>query len=128
MRGSSARRYGEDDEHTREGLEMVQDRRVEGESARALAARALLGFLGLVAALAGCGDADAFDAGDGGTDTDTDADTDGDSDADGGSCAEEWYDSASGLSWAVLPSGAGEMTWQSAADYCGGYAVTQSRG
>jgi len=64
-----------------------------------------------------CGESGGFDAGDAGTDTDTD--TDGDSDAGAGpDCAEVWHDSASGLYWALLPSGDGTMTWQAAADYC----------
>ena len=70
--------------------------------------------------LPACGDSGGFDGGDGGTDTD--ADTDADADA-GGDCAEAWYDPASGLSWAVLPSVDGEMNWQSAADFCDAMAL-----
>jgi hypothetical protein len=102
---------------------MSHDKPAVYEIGMSLGAWALLGLFGLLPALPSCGDSGGFAAGDAGTDTDTDADadTDGDSDADGGGdCAEEWYDSAGGLSWAVLPSAEGEMAWQSAVDYCGG--------
>jgi hypothetical protein len=65
-----------------------------------------------------CGDSGGFDARDAGTGTDTD--TDGDSDAGAPpDCGDVWYDSASGVYWALLPSGDSTMTWQSAVDYCG---------
>jgi hypothetical protein len=76
----------------------------------------LVAFFGALA-IPACGDGGAYNAGDAGTDTDTDTDAESDA-GPPPDCADVWTDPASGLSWPLLPSSDGTMTWQAAADYC----------
>ncbi|MDD5306644.1 MAG: DUF1566 domain-containing protein [Deltaproteobacteria bacterium] len=85
----------------------------------------MLGMTTLGCGGSGSDDDTGSDTGTGTADADADGDADGDSDADAdgdADCAEEWFDSASNLTWQVTPSGE-EMDWQSAVSHCNGLTL-----